>query len=150
MAKTTTRYPDGQLLDPFADHAPGAYDSSWRNHMVIGDKLKELRETKKLSQGDVEKRTGLLRCYISRVENGHTVPSVDTLEKMAGALEIPMYRIFTDDEHVKKPNIPISNGEPHNKKQDAKLRPFVKALSRLTDKDQRLLLHMASKMASRA
>jgi transcriptional regulator with XRE-family HTH domain len=119
--------------------------------MVIGDKLKELRETKNLSQGDIEKRTGLLRCYISRVENGHTVPSVDTLEKMARALEVPMYRLFTDDLHVKKPNIPLSNGEPaHNKKQDAKLRPFVKALSRLTDKDQRLLLHMASKMAARS
>jgi transcriptional regulator with XRE-family HTH domain len=119
--------------------------------MVIGDKLKELRETKNLSQGDIEKRTGLLRCYISRVENGHTVPSVDTLEKMARALEIPMYRLFTDDEHVKKPNIPISNAEPaRNKKQEAKLRPFVKALSRLTNKDQRLLLHMASKMANRA
>jgi transcriptional regulator with XRE-family HTH domain len=53
--------------------------------MVIGDKLKELRAMKELSQGDIEKRTGLLRCYISRVENGHTVPSVDTLEKMARA-----------------------------------------------------------------
>ncbi len=73
--------------------------------MVIGERLKGLREQKKLSQGDVEKRTGLLRCYISRVENGHTVPSVDTLEKMALALEMPMYRLFTDDAHVKKLNI---------------------------------------------
>src|SRR5271165_7229267 len=74
--------------------------------MVIGEKLKALRAQKNMSQGDVEKRTGLLRCYISRVENGHTVPSVDTLEKMARALEVPMYRIFTHDEHVKLPNIP--------------------------------------------
>jgi transcriptional regulator with XRE-family HTH domain len=119
--------------------------------MVIGDKLKELRETKNLSQGDIEKRTGLLRCYISRVENGHTVPSVDTLEKMARALEVPMYRLFTDDEHVKKPNIPFSERETaRDGKQDAKLRPFLKALSRLTDKDRGLLLHMASKMANRA
>ena len=118
--------------------------------MVIGDKLKELRETKNLSQGDIEKRTGLLRCYISRVENGHTVPSVDTLEKMARALELPLYRLFTGDLHVKKPNIPVSNGEPHNKKQEARLRPFVRALSRMTEKDQRILLHMASKMANRA
>ncbi len=56
--------------------------------MVIGDRLKKLREQKHLSQGDIEKHTGLLRCYISRVENGHTVPSVATLEKMAGALAI--------------------------------------------------------------
>ena len=60
--------------------------------MVIGYRLKELRESKKLSQGDIEKRTGLLRCYISRVENGHTVPAVETLEKMARALEVLMYR----------------------------------------------------------
>ena len=94
--------------------------------MVIGDKLKELREAKKLSQGDIEKRTGLLRCYISRVENGHTVPSVDTLE------------------------VSFSKVEPTRRtKHDSKLRPLVKALSRLTDKDQRLLLHMASKMANR-
>jgi transcriptional regulator with XRE-family HTH domain len=62
--------------------------------MVIGDRLKELRESKELSQGDIEKRTGLLRCYISRVENGHTVPAVATLEKMARALEVPMYSSF--------------------------------------------------------
>ncbi|MFZ3331887.1 MAG: helix-turn-helix transcriptional regulator [Candidatus Acidiferrales bacterium] len=118
--------------------------------MVIGDKLKELREIKELSQGDIEKRTGLLRCYISRVENGHTVPSVDTLEKMARALEVPMYRLFTDEDRIEKPKISFSKAESaHNTNQDAKLRPFVKALSRLTDKDQKLLLHMASKMANR-
>ena len=61
--------------------------------MVICDRLRELREEKKLSQGDIEKRTGLLRCYISRVENGHTVPTVETLEKMARALEVPLYRL---------------------------------------------------------
>jgi transcriptional regulator with XRE-family HTH domain len=47
-----------------------------------------LREQQRISQGVIEKRTGLLRCYISRVENGHTVPSVDTLEKMARASEV--------------------------------------------------------------
>ena len=64
--------------------------------MVIGNRLRELRESKNLSQGDIEKRTGLLRCYISRVENGHTVPAIETLEKMARALEVPIYRLFYD------------------------------------------------------
>jgi transcriptional regulator with XRE-family HTH domain len=67
--------------------------------MLIGDRLRELREQKNLSQGDVEKRTGLLRCYVSRVENGHTVPTVETLEKRARALEIPMYALFYDGNH---------------------------------------------------
>jgi len=62
--------------------------------MVIGDRLRELREAKELSQGDIEERTGLLRCYVSRVENGHTVPAVDTLEKLARALVVPMYQLF--------------------------------------------------------
>jgi transcriptional regulator with XRE-family HTH domain len=56
--------------------------------MVIGGKLRALREQRNLSQGDIEKRTGLLRCYLLRVENGHTVPSVDTLEKLARGLEV--------------------------------------------------------------
>jgi transcriptional regulator with XRE-family HTH domain len=62
--------------------------------MVIGDRLRQLREDQNLSQGDIEKRTGLLRCCISRVENGHTVPAVETLEKFARALEVPVYQLF--------------------------------------------------------
>src|SRR6202161_4963954 len=74
--------------------------------MVIGDRLRELREQKKFSQGDVEKRTGLLRCYISRVENGHTVPAIETLEKLARAFEVPMYQLFYDGaEPPKVPNL---------------------------------------------
>ena len=120
--------------------------------MVIGDKLKSLREQKKLSQGDIEKRTGLLRCYISRVENGHTVPSVDTLEKMARALEVPMYRLFTDEAHVKKPNIPAETirSRAVRSKQDVEMRALAKLLSRMNDKDRGILFHMASKMANRA
>ena len=66
--------------------------------MVIGDRLRALRDQKHLSQGEIEKRTGLLRCYISRVENGHTVPTVETLEKMARALEVPLYQLFYDSD----------------------------------------------------
>lgn len=69
--------------------------------------MRELREAKKLSQGDIEKKTGLLRCYVSRVENGHTVPGVETLEKFARALEVPMYQLFYDGEEPPKlPNLP--------------------------------------------
>jgi transcriptional regulator with XRE-family HTH domain len=62
--------------------------------MFIGDRLRALREAKQLSQGDIESRSGLARSYLSRVENGHTVPSVETLEKWAYALEIPLYQLF--------------------------------------------------------
>src|SRR5581483_9591669 len=72
--------------------------------MVISDRLRGLREAKRLSQGDIEKRTGLLRCYISRVENGHTIPSIETMEKLARALEVPLYQLFYDGE--KPPEVP--------------------------------------------
>jgi transcriptional regulator with XRE-family HTH domain len=120
--------------------------------MVIGERLKGLREVKKMSQGDVEKRAGLLRCYISRVENGHTVPSVDTLEKMTRALEIPLYRLFTDDSRIKKPKIPPDKipSLAVDTKQNHELHVFAKLFSRMNEKNLRLLFHMASKMANRA
>jgi transcriptional regulator with XRE-family HTH domain len=120
--------------------------------MIIGERIRLLRETKKLSQGDIEKRTGLLRCYISRVENGHTVPSVDTLEKLARALEVPMYRLFTNEDDVKKPSIPAEDirSRAANSKQEREVWAFAKYFSRMRDKDRGLLIHMASKMANRA
>ena len=68
--------------------------------MIIGDRLRTIREQKKLSQGDIEHRCGLLRCYISRVENGHTIPNVETLEKWARALEVPLYQLFYDGDEA--------------------------------------------------
>jgi transcriptional regulator with XRE-family HTH domain len=121
--------------------------------MIIGDRLRELREEKKLSQGDVEKRTGLLRCYISRVENGHTVPAVETLEKMARALEIPLYQIFYDgDEPPKLPHLLKRNRGGgsvwgSSGKQAAYLHKLVRCLSKAQDSDRKLLLAMAQKVA---
>jgi len=68
--------------------------------MLIGERMRALRQRKALSQSDIEKRTGLFRCYTSRVENGATVPSIATLEKYARALEIPMYALFYDGESL--------------------------------------------------
>jgi transcriptional regulator with XRE-family HTH domain len=90
--------------------------------MVIGNRLKELRESKELSQSDIEERTGLLRPYISRVENGHTVPAVETLEKLARALEVPMYQLFHDGEapaSVRSLKLPKDSVEWGNKGDEA-------------------------------
>jgi transcriptional regulator with XRE-family HTH domain len=118
--------------------------------MVVGNRLRELRESKQLSHGDIEKRTGLLRCYISLVENGHTVPAIETLEKMARALEIPMYRLFHDGEvpaGLSKMK-PAKDDEFGHKGAEAdyfsKLR---KLLAKMEPDDQKLLLHMAQKVA---
>jgi transcriptional regulator with XRE-family HTH domain len=118
--------------------------------MLVGNRLRELRESKNLSQGDIEKRTGLLRCYISRVENGHTVPAIETLEKMARSLEVPMYRLFYDGEvpaGLSKPK-PSKDDEFGSKGREAdyfsKLR---RLLAKMEPDDQKLLLHMAQKVA---
>ena len=123
--------------------------------MIIGDRLREMREEKKLSQGDVEKRTGLLRCYISRVENGHTVPAVETLEKLARAFEVPLYQLFYEGEEPpvlpnllkrKSSNEIIWGSSGKDARFLSKLR---RLLSKTGEEDRKLLLHMAQKMAHR-
>jgi|SRR6267143_5239321 len=119
--------------------------------MIIGDRLRELREIKNLSQGIIEQRTGLLRCYISRVENGHTVPSIETLEKLARALEVPMYQLFYDG--TKPPQVPkatnskVSDWADHGQgaRYFAKL---LRSLARMRDEDRSLLFQLVHKMST--
>ena len=120
--------------------------------MVIGDRLKQIRESKGMSQGDIEKKTGLIRCYISRCENGHTVPSIVTLEKFAHALEVPMYALFYDGEKPPSAKLAIAlddHGFGASGKDSRTLSRFRRLLGRTSSQDQKLLLFMASKMASR-
>jgi transcriptional regulator with XRE-family HTH domain len=121
--------------------------------MIIGDRLRELREGKKLSQGDIEKRTGLLRCYISRVENGHTVPAIETLEKLARALEIPLYQLFYEgNEPPKLPNLMKRKSSDDtvwgsSGKQAVYFHKLTKCLSKTGEPNRKLLLAMAQKLA---
>ncbi len=123
--------------------------------MIIGERLRALREEKKFSQGEVEKRTGLLRCYISRVEHGHTVPAVETLEKFARALEVPMDLLFYDGEEPPKlPNLPKRKTANDilwgSKGKDARLlTQFCRLFSRMEEGDLGMVLFMAQKMARR-
>jgi transcriptional regulator with XRE-family HTH domain len=120
--------------------------------MIIGDRLRALREERKFSQGDIEKRTGLLRCYISRVENGHTVPALETMEKLAKALEIPIYQLFYEGEQP--PDLPNllkgkSTGEIlwGSSGKDARfLHKLRRLLGQIDEPDRKLLLHVAQKL----
>ncbi len=122
--------------------------------MQISDRLRSIREEKNLSQGDIEKRTGLLRCYVSRVENGHTVPAVETIEKFARALEVPIYQLFYDgDKPPELPNLPkrktaadIAWGTTGK---DARfLTKLRRLLARTAERDRKLLLSVAQKIAT--
>src|ERR1700693_2197510 len=120
--------------------------------MIIGDRLREMREEKKLSQGDIEKRTGLLRCYISRVENGHTVPAIETLEKLARALECLLYHLFNDGEDPPQlPTLPKRKSSDDiawgSLGKDARfLNKLRRLLSKTDDDDRKLILYMAQKV----
>ena len=123
--------------------------------MLIGDRIRTLREEKDLSQGDVQKRSGLVRPYISRVECGHTIPSVETLEKFARALEIPLYQLFYEGK--KPPRLPSppkrATAERIAFDRSERERRFLASLTRLLvrikKRDRKLLMQMAQKMAKR-
>jgi transcriptional regulator with XRE-family HTH domain len=110
--------------------------------MDIGKRLLGLRAAKGLSQGEIEKRTGLLRCYVSRVENGHTVPSLETLERLAKALEIETYQLFFVGD--KEPEaLPVKTGAAASSREGK----LIEAFSKLKQRDQDLILGMSRKLA---
>jgi len=123
--------------------------------MPIGTRIRKRREEKKLSQGDLEERTGLLRCYISRVENGHTVPSLATLEKFALGLEVPLYLLVYDGDeppvlpHLSKRQSMEELDTDQESKEEMRFFEKLHRLVSLTDKKhRRLLLSVAQEFAS--
>lgn len=119
--------------------------------MIIGERLRTLREAKKLSQGDIQERTGLIRCYTSRVENGHTVPSLETLEKYARALEIPMYHLMFDGNEPPAPPKLRTNSSSKDTWENSRtgvrlMRKIVRLLSKMNQSDRNLILFLAGKV----
>jgi transcriptional regulator with XRE-family HTH domain len=120
--------------------------------MEIGRRLRELRKSRRLSQGELELRTGLLRCYTSRVENGHTVPSIETIEKYAIALGIPLAEFFS------KGIVPLQV-DPLATSEAEKWRPTPKdrfeslklaaAIAATESEDRELLMALAQRLAKR-
>lgn len=121
--------------------------------MLIGQKLREIREAKKISQVEIAKATGLVQPYVSRVENGHTIPGVETLEKWASALKIPLYQILYDGEEPPKP-LKLS-GNHHGKlwgnsgRQMHDLKRLRQYLAKMSEGERELLMSLAGRMASR-
>jgi len=114
--------------------------------MNIGERIRNFRLQKALSQGDIEKRTGLLRCYLSRVENGHTIPSLDTLAKIATAMDVPLAQFFAD-------GIPENGSKNLPQLNDDQVR-FLNQIRRystgLNESDRKLVLQMVKKMSASA
>jgi len=115
--------------------------------MNIGETIRNFRLEKGMSQGDIEKRTGLLRCYLSRVENGHTIPSLDTLAKIAGAMNVPLAEFFvesTDDNGAPKTVPQLGEEEIRF------LTQIRRYSSNLNESDRKIVLTMVKKLAATA
>jgi len=116
--------------------------------LMIGERLRTIRESKSLSQGDIEKRTGMLRCYTSRVENGHTVPSIETLAKYAQALDFPLYQIFYDGEAEPKKIKGLNlDGEKLSLGERREIESLGRKFTKLKPRDKLLVRHMIAKLA---
>ena len=110
----------------------------------IGTTIRDFRLQRGMSQGDIEKRTGLLRCYLSRVENGHTVPSLETLQKIASALDLPLSQFFAEDSVKEVPGMSLNEDEIRF------LTQVQRYSAHLGEGDRRLLLAMVRKFAATA
>jgi transcriptional regulator with XRE-family HTH domain len=118
---------------------------------MIGERLRTIRESKNLSQGDIEKRTGLIRCYTSRVENGHTVPSIDTLQKYAQALEIPLYQLFYDGEEAPKKIKGLDlDGSKLSNSERREIESLGRKFTKLKERDKGLVRLLVAKLAQAA
>jgi transcriptional regulator with XRE-family HTH domain len=122
--------------------------------MQIGQRLREIREAKNLSQGDIAERTGLVRPYISRVENGHTIPGLETLERWARALEMPLYQILYEGEEPPKPlKVSVTADEEmwgNSRGEAAALNRLRLALKKMDEDGRKVLLSLATRMATRS
>jgi len=120
----------------------------------VGERIRAIREAKHLSQGDIQRRTGLFRSYISRVENGFIVPSLETLEKFTRGLQVPLYQLFYEgDTPPAPPPLPRSRAAEKlwgSKGKEARdLMRLRRALASMKDRRRKLLLALAQGMARR-
>lgn len=121
--------------------------------MNIGQRLRELRKNRRLSQGELEGRTGLRRCYTSRVEHGHTIPTVETIEKYAIALGVSLAAFFSED-------VAPFQAEPAASSEFVKCGPMPRgrlesnrpsaALATMERRDRQFLVALAQRLAKRS
>jgi transcriptional regulator with XRE-family HTH domain len=123
--------------------------------MPIGDRLRELRKEKKLTHAGIEKRTGLVGPYISRIENNHNVPAIETLEKFAQALEVPLYQFFYDgDKPPELPDLPERNTSGDklwgSSGKDAEyFNKLRRLLAKSSEKDRKIIMILTQNLARR-
>lgn len=123
--------------------------------MLIGQRLRDIRESKNLTQDDIAKATGFMRPYVSRIENGHTVPSVESLRKWAQVLGMAVYQILYESENEppepwKLPIDPEQNLWGNSRRQAGQLDRLRRYLAKMSESDRNTLLAFAARVARRS
>jgi transcriptional regulator with XRE-family HTH domain len=95
---------------------------NWPNRETvenIGQRIRQLRESRGMTQSQLQARSRVSRSYLSRIESGQMTPSLGTLEKIAEALGVGLNRFF----------VPETNGETVLEDPFIQgLRPFLRQL----------------------
>lgn len=112
--------------------------------MNIGKPLLELRAARNRSQSDIESRSGFSRSYDSRVENGHDVPSLESLPRWAKALEVEVYQLFIEGEGKPQP-VPGAVLEWMSRSEGE----LLVLLRQVKKADRQLMLYSARKLADK-
>ena len=67
-----------------------------RDERTFGQRLRETRIKAGFSQSDLEEISGIPKARLSRYENGHVAPSIQTLERLARALTVSEASLLGD------------------------------------------------------
>jgi transcriptional regulator with XRE-family HTH domain len=96
----------------------------------------------------------MLRHYISQVENGHTTPSLETLQRFAGVLDVPLYALFLERQYA----LPIEEGSTSSpavcantfpaSKDEGAFAEFRSLAKAMTKSDRDLILRLARRLAA--
>jgi len=111
----------------------------------LGKRLRQIREAKKLSQRDVERKGGLTKRYVSRVENGHTIPNVETLQKFANAVEVPVYQILFEEPR----RFDFQQGVRLSRDNENLFHQLVPLVANMDEQDRSLLLTVAQRAVAK-
>ena len=94
----------------------------WPNRETVenmGQRIRQLRESRAMTQSQLQVRSRVSRSYLSRIENGQMTPSLGTLEKISEAFGVGLIRFF----------VPETNGETLLEDPFIQeLRPFLRQL----------------------
>ena len=95
-----------------------------------------------VTEGDVERATEMLRAYLSTVEHGNIVPSLETIERFSAVLGVPIHELFL--------SVSAENGEQmHGKHEDPSFALLSGYVRNMNVADRQLLMSLAGHLSQR-